>query len=83
MSRPSFRDILAILLEDEAKILEIPTEDASTNPQASMLGSDLQAGEQMYLSLQQMYLPNQSHKDDPDYEYVVHNSSEHQDESQV
>ncbi len=49
--------------------------DASTHAQASMLGSDLEAGEGMYLGLQEMYQPNKTHKD-PDYEYVVTKTSE-------
>ena len=76
MSRPSFRDILAVLLEEETKVLEIPASDGSTHPQAGLLGSDLEAGEQMYLALQEMYMPNKTHKDDPDYEYVVLKSTE-------
>ncbi len=37
-------------------VLEIPLRDACTHPQASVLGSNLQAGEKMYLDLQGIYL---------------------------
>lgn len=55
-SRPSFRDILTMLLEGEEKVLEIPVEDASTHKHASILGVALEAGGRMYPDLQWIYL---------------------------
>lgn len=57
-ARPSFRDNLSVLLEEESRVLDIPPGDASTHPQASLLGAELQAGEGMYPDLQGVYLPS-------------------------
>ena len=54
--RPNFRDLLAVMLDDEATILDIPVGDASSNEHASTLGASLEAGKGMYTNLQQVYL---------------------------
>lgn len=70
-TRPTFKDILAALLHDEAKVLDIPVEDASTHEQASLLGAPLEAGENMYSDLQQLYLPDiTATSNNSDYVYV-------------
>ena len=70
-TRPTFKDILAALLHDEAKVLDIPVEDASTHEQASLLGAPLEAGENMYSDLQQLYLPDiTATSDNSDYVFV-------------
>ena len=55
-SRPSFREILATMLEEEETVLTIPKKDAFTHKQASMLGAVLTAGEKMYKVLQNTYI---------------------------
>ena len=55
-SRPAFRDILLILLGNEADILEIPSDALSSHRQAGVLGAPLEAGEDMYRELQGKYL---------------------------
>lgn len=70
-TRLAFKDILAALLHDEAKVLDIPVEDASTHEQASLLGAPLEAGESMYSDLQQLHLPDTTaFSDNSDYVYV-------------
>ena len=54
-SRPTFRDILLILLGNEADILEIPSDALSSHRQAGVLGAPLKAGDHMYRNLQGMY----------------------------
>ena len=54
--RPTFQDILTFIIGDEEAILAIPSEDASTDPEACHLGAPLQAGQKMYLPLQTKYL---------------------------
>ena len=71
-SRPIFRDILEAMLQDETKVLQIPVDDASTNELASILGSPLEAGECMYMDLQQEYmLPNEDRDKNSDYEVIT------------
>ena len=53
--RPTFRDILLELLNNEATVLHIPNEDRLTCEQAGVLGSPLEAGEDMYSDLQDTY----------------------------
>lgn len=62
--------MLTLLLDEEHKVLSIPMEDASTNPQACLLGAPIEEGEKMYIELQGTYLAEDFNKYDPDYEYV-------------
>eukprot|EP00731_Ephydatia_muelleri_P014771 Em0008g491a len=55
-ARPSFRDIHMSLSQDQAFVLHVPEEAASTHPQAAVLGAPLEAGENMYPELQKSYL---------------------------
>ena len=55
-ARPSFRDIHMSLSQDQAFVLHVPEEAASTHPQAAVLGAPLEAGENMYIELQKSYL---------------------------
>ncbi|KAL5491611.1 hypothetical protein EMCRGX_G016929 [Ephydatia muelleri] len=55
-ARPSFRDIHMSLSQDQAFVLHVPEEAASTHPQAAVLGAPLEAGEKMYIELQKSYL---------------------------
>ena len=66
--RPSFRDIVLILVGSEEMVLNIPEEDSSTNPLAGVLGAPLEAGENMYSDLQRRYVDYSSRKvTDDDY----------------
>ena len=69
-ARPKYREILTVLLGEEYKVLSIPTEDASTSAQASLLGAPIEEGEKMYLDLQGQYLADFNNKRNSDYEYV-------------
>lgn len=60
-SRPTFKDILTLLIDDEEELLAIPFEDASTDSEAFRLGAPLGAGYKMYLLLQSKYLATQEH----------------------
>ena len=53
--RPTFKDIISILLADESRILQIPVSDASTHESAIILGASLDAGKYMYTDLQRRY----------------------------
>ena len=44
------------MLDDEATVLSIPVDDASSNEHASILGASLEAGKGMYTDLQQLHL---------------------------
>lgn len=74
--RPKYREILTVLLDEEHKVLSIPTEDASTYPQACLLGAPIEEGEKMYLDLQECYFSDFHDKNNPDYEYV---DTDHED----
>ena len=54
--RPTFKDILTLLIGDEEDLLAIPYKDASTDSDAVCLGAPLKAGQKMYFSLQTKYL---------------------------
>ena len=56
--RPSFRDILLGLLDKPDAVLSIPPEALDTHHLAGVLGSPLEAGENMYKDLQNRYLDN-------------------------
>ena len=68
-ARPKYRDILTSLLQEEKRVLDIPIEDASTHPEACLLGAPMEAGKDMYLGLQHCYNADASDQYDPDYEY--------------
>ena len=62
------------MLQDEAKVLKIPVDDASTDELASMLGSPIEAGKCMYMDLQQEYMLSRSDENcdkDSDYEVIT------------
>ena len=51
-------------------------EDASSKPQASLLGAPINEGERMYRNIQDSYVLEFDDKHDPDYEYV---ETDHED----
>ena len=53
--RPSFRDLLLALLDDTKVVLSITPEALDTHSHAGVLGSPLEAGENMYRDLQDRY----------------------------
>ena len=53
--RPSFRDLLLALLDNIKVVLSIPPEAFETHSHAGVLGSPLEAGENMYRDLQDKY----------------------------
>ena len=55
-SRPVFRDILLPLLDKPESVLSIPPEALDTHHLAGVLGSPLEAGENMYRDLRYTYL---------------------------
>lgn len=55
LSRPTFKDIINILLTEEDRVLQIPVSDASTHESAIILGAPLEAGVYMYTDLQRRY----------------------------
>eukprot|EP00731_Ephydatia_muelleri_P014767 Em0008g487a len=50
------KDIHMSLFQDQAFVLHVPEEAASTHPQAAVLGAPLEAGENMYIELPKSYL---------------------------
>ena len=54
--RPGFNDIMLVLLQNDQSLLNIPEEDLSSHPQAGVLGASLEAGENVYKTLQNMYI---------------------------
>ena len=57
-SRPGFREIFLSLLDSIEKVLSIPPEALDTHHLAGILGSPLEAGENMYPDLHDKYLEN-------------------------
>ena len=55
-ARPTFKDILCVLISDEETLLTMPYEDAATHSEACCLGAPLIAGYKMYPDLQTRYL---------------------------
>ena len=53
--RPSFDDVIMIL-GDDSTILNIPEDALTSHPQAGVLGAPLEAGHNMYYSMQKTYL---------------------------
>ena len=64
--RPSFRELLLTLLNIPNAILSIPQEALDTHSLAGVLGSTLNAGEDMYRDLQNRYMVEEDH----DYQEV-------------
>ena len=56
--RPKFSDLALILVSDRKVVLAIPQEELTTHPLAGVLGAPLEAGEGMYLDLQNRYVFN-------------------------
>lgn len=56
LSRPPFKEILNVLLQDEKTTLQIPVKDAATHDAAILLGSQLEASKYMYTDLQRAYI---------------------------
>ena len=56
--RPKFSDLALILVGDRKEVLAVPQEDLATHPLAGVLGAALDAGEGMYLDLQNRYVFN-------------------------
>ena len=56
--RPKFSDLALILVGDRKEVLAIPREELATHPLAGVLGAPLEAGEGMYLDLQNRYVFN-------------------------
>ena len=47
---------MSALLQNDQSLLNIPEEDLLSHPQAGVLGANLEAGENMYKTLQNMYM---------------------------
>ena len=54
--RPSFNEIMLLLLKDDQTLLLIPEDDLLTHSQAGQLGAGLDAGEKLYGDLQSLYV---------------------------
>jgi hypothetical protein len=54
--RPSFRELLLILLGNPEQVLSIPAGTLGTHHLAGVLGSPLDAGESLYRDLRDRYL---------------------------
>ena len=63
-NRPAFREILLSLLNSPEEVLSIPPEALDTHHLAGVLGSPLEAGENMYPDLHNQYMYSQ----DNDYQ---------------
>ena len=55
--RPQFREIVVTLSQSEEILLHIPEEFTRGHPQASVLGAPLEAGRNLYIELQNTYIP--------------------------
>ncbi|XP_019855452.1 PREDICTED: uncharacterized protein LOC100635491 [Amphimedon queenslandica] len=56
--RPSFNEIMLLLLKDDSTLLLIPDEDRLAHSEAGQLGAPLEAGDKLYTDLQSMYITN-------------------------
>ena len=56
--RPSFNEIMLLLLKEDQTLLLIPEDDLLTHSQAGQLGAGLDAGEKLYTDLQSLYVTN-------------------------
>ena len=61
-NRPGFREVLLSLLGNPEEMTSIPLEALDTHPLAGVLGSPLEAGENMYLDLQSQYYTSHGHQ---------------------
>ncbi|XP_019855444.1 PREDICTED: uncharacterized protein LOC109584225 [Amphimedon queenslandica] len=57
--RPSFNEIMLLLLKDDSTLLLIPDEDRLTHSEAGQLGGPLEAGDKLYTDLQSMYIDDE------------------------
>ena len=57
-NRPRFREILLSLAENSDRVLSIPREALKTHHLAGVLGSPLEAGNEMYTYLRDGYISN-------------------------
>ena len=55
-SRPGFRELVIVLTGNRLDVLSIPQEALHSHQLAGVLGSALEAGENMYLDLQNKHL---------------------------
>ena len=55
-SRPSFSSLYQTLNGESASLLQWREEDSQCHPQASLLGAELSAGQDLYTDLQGTYL---------------------------
>ena len=55
-SRPNFRELVLALTGDKSEVLLIPQGDGDTHSLARVLGSQLEAGKNMYKDLQNKYI---------------------------
>ena len=54
--RPSFRKLFLTLVDSPEEVLSVPTETLGTYNLAGVLGSPLEAGQNLYRDLQDRYL---------------------------
>lgn len=55
-SRIEFRDILIQMMASEEQLLEIPEDALISHELAGVLGAPVEAGQNMYIDLQQTYM---------------------------
>ena len=56
MSRPKFRDILDTLKRPVVELFVWTKEDLKSHQQCSVIGAPIDAGKELYLDLQNMYI---------------------------
>jgi serine/threonine-protein kinase RIO1 len=59
--RPSFNDIMLVLLQQDKDIFFMPEDALSTHPKSGTLGASLDAGELMYSDIQKTYEEEMDH----------------------
>ena len=62
-ARPSFKDILLELHDQEDVVLKIPESDANSHKLANCVGGPLEAGEKMYTDLQLKYFSSDDYEE--------------------
>jgi hypothetical protein len=62
-NRPGFREVLLSLLDNAEEMISIPPEALDTHPLAGVLGSPLEAGENMYPDLQSQYYTSHDYQE--------------------
>ena len=63
MNRPEFREVLLSLLGNPEEMTSIPLEALDSHPLAGVLGSPLEAGENMYSDLQSQYYTSHDYQE--------------------